>query len=131
MKQEIFEKAHLGESSELARNYFKELGLDYTNITLEQYDKLRDFIQQEMYILLSDSSYHMVKDLRMDEKIVIKNGEVSLYTNGSYFIKRQAISFEKNGFIGFCGWADGCNRIPFIIGFVKLCDYIKVGGYGK
>ena len=25
---------------------------------------------------------------------------------------------------GFCGWASGCNRIPFIKGFVKWCDYL-------
>lgn len=129
-KQEIFEKAHLSESSELARKYFDSLGFKIESIELPDCEKLSDFIQKEMYVLLADESYQMVKDLRMCKKIKVDEYGIFLYTNGSYFKERQAISIEHNKrdgfkFIGFCGWASGCNRIPYIIGFVKWCDWMK------
>jgi len=129
MKQEILEKAHLNESSELARTYFKELGLNYGLIKENDLDELRKFILNEMYPLLDNKTYHMIEELTMDKKIVskFKKGslvEAYLYTNGSYFEKRQAVSFEEGGFIGFCGWASGCNRLPFIRGFIKWCDWM-------
>jgi len=130
LKKQIIEKAWLTESSELARTYFKEIGLEIEKINLEHCEKLKDFISHEMYILLADESYSMVKDLRMSKKIDKNKYGIFLYVNGSYFKKRQAISIEydKKGdykFIGFCGWASGCNRIPFIVGFVKWCDWLK------
>ena len=129
-KGEIFEKAHQEESSELSRKYFESLGLRVQDIILSDCEKLSRFIQDEMYVLLADKSYSMVTDLRMHKKIRVDECGIFLYTDGSYFSKRQAISIEFNKtdgfkFIGFCGWASGCNRIPFIKGFVKWCDWMK------
>ncbi len=121
-QKEILDKAHLMESSELARRYFSDLGLSFNHFTLAQVEKLRDFIQEEMYPLLADKSYSMIKDLSMDKRIDFGTDGIYLFTNGYYFNKRQAISFETSGFIGFCGWASGCNRIPFIRGLIKWCD---------
>lgn len=39
------------------------------------------------------------------------------------WIGRQAITFESDGFIGFCGWADSHNQKPFIDGFM---EWLKV-----
>ena len=135
MKEEIFEKAHLEESSELARKYFKELGLRIESINLKQAEKLSEFIQSEIDVLSKDESYRMVKELKMCPKINIEKYGIFLFVDGSYFKKRQAVSFEHHKedgytFIGLCGWASGCNRIPFIKGFIKWCDYlnIKQGG---
>lgn len=37
---------------------------------------------------------------------------------------REAISFNPDGFIGFCGWADTQNSQPILTGFKKwLCDF--------
>ena len=128
MREDIFEKAHLNESSDLARKYFESLDLKIENIELQDCEKLSEFIQQEIYVLLADKSYSMVPDLRMHKKIKVDRYGIFLYVDGSYFKKRQAVSIEHNKkdgykFIGFCGWASGCNRIPFIKGFVKWCDW--------
>ena len=131
LKQQILEKAHLNESSELARNYFKELNLDVAVITIPQAEKLSEFIQKEINILLADETYSMVRELRMHKKIKTDRfGGVYLLTDGSYFKQREAISFnydkrDNYKFVGFCGWASGCNRIPYILGFIKLCDWMK------
>ena len=107
-KKEIFQKAHLNESSDMAREYFKDSGLDYSKIKISDLYKLREFILDEIYPLLADKTYSMVRELTMDRKIDIKFEkkkdllkEAYLYTNGSYFTKRQAISFEEEDFIGF------------------------------
>lgn len=126
IKEEIYLKSHLPESSDLCRSYFKELDLDINSVTLEQAESLKTFIQNEMDIL-SDESYSTIKNLKMHPKILKKKSGIYLYADGSYFKKRQAVSFEprSNLTISFCGWASGCNRIPFIMGFVKWCDWIR------
>lgn len=126
-KEEIFEKSHLNESSDLCRQYFKEQGLQLDNFyPTSYYYKLSEFIQDEMYPLLADKTYHMIEQLRMHPKIKFDKDDVYLLTDGSYFNKREAITFDLyTKFIGFCGWASGCNRIPFIKGFVKWVDWVK------
>ena len=125
LKEKIFETAHLEESSELARKYFDGCGLVIKYIPIFYYDKLSEFITAEINILLADESYHMVHRLTMNKKIKIDKEGVHLFTDGSYFDKRQAIDFWFKEKIRFCGWASGCNRIPYIKGFVKWCDYLK------
>jgi hypothetical protein len=125
-KIDIIESAHLQKSSEMARTYFKDQGLVIESITIEQCEILSKYIQKEIDTLLADKSYKMIADLKMHPKIVKDDSGISLFARGYYFSRRQAISFEyKNQFIGFCGWASGCNRIPFIKGFVDWCDYMK------
>lgn len=130
--EQIFEKAHKNESSEMAREYFKEKGIEFKDIKLSDYHKLNEFITVEIHPLLADKSYHMVERLRMKEKINKDKWGVYLLTSGSYFSEREAISFynpennDRSISVGLCGWASGCNRIPYIKGFVKWCDWMKL-----
>lgn len=137
LQQEIFEKAHLNESSELARAYWKESGLKFKDIRLSHLYKLREMILDEIYPLLADKTYSMVNELTMDNQIKTKFNkkeliEAELYTNGYYFKKREAVTFdswitpnkEQVEFIGLCGWASGCNRIPYIKGFIKWINWL-------
>ena len=133
LKEKIFETSHLEESSELARQYFDECGLVVKYIPISYYEKLSEFITAEMLPLLADKTYHMVERLRMDKKIWKDEDGIYLTTSGSYFSKRDAIAFSKRDAIAFwfkdkiifCPWASGCNRIPYIKGFVRWCDYLK------
>ena len=140
--EQILEKAHENESSELAREYFKEKGLKFDDLGDTDMWKLQDFINHECHVLLSDESYSMIKDLKVSKVKQDKYGW-HLIAKGYYFNSREGISFwnpktnDNNITIGFCGWASGCNRIPFIKGFVKWCDWLKPsqkigqGGKGK
>jgi hypothetical protein len=126
LKKEVFEKAHTKDSSELARKYFSLCSLKLKDVTKEKCEILRNFIKKEMYILLADDSYNMINDFCMDARIRKDKHGIYLYANGSYFTRREAISFYfEEEYIGFCGWASGCNRIPFIIGFIKWCDWLE------
>lgn len=44
--------------------------------------------------------------------------EAYLRVDGSYFQGREAISFNKDGFIGIAGWADRNNVQPFLRAFL-------------
>ena len=125
---EIMQNSHLNISSDMAREYFKESGLDYTDINLAHCRKLRWFINKICGKLCADESYSMVKDLEICYTIKNNSHGHFLFMNGSYFDKREGISFFKNKPefpIGFCGWADGCNRTPVIQGFIQWCDWMK------
>ena len=56
--------------------------------------------------------------------------EAYLRVNGSYFTDREAISFNRDGFIGFAGWASDKNVKPFINAFMEWVDWF-VGKYGE
>ena len=42
-----------------------------------------------------------------------------IFIDGNYFEGREAVSFNEDGFIGFCGWADGCNGRAILVGFYR------------
>lgn len=130
-REETMSKAHLEESSNMAREYFKEKGLTFSDISLENCAKLRYFINKICYELLEDDSYSMIKELEVNRRIKKDKYGIYLTMCGSYFSEREAVSFwnpESNNIeieVGFCGWASGCNRVPIIQGFIKWCDWMK------
>lgn len=122
--EDIFAVAHLEESSLLAYKYF-QVNKCWVKCNSSSYDKLSQLIADEINILLADKSYQMIERLRMTPKIKQDKTGVYLYTDGAYFTKRDAVSFIFGGKIKFCSWASGCNRIPYIKGFIKWCDWLK------
>lgn len=54
-----------------------------------------------------------------------KTGILSVCTNNearAYFERRECISFNANGWIGFAGWADQGNTNPILRAFIEWCD---------
>lgn len=51
--------------------------------------------------------------------------ECYLYMNSHYFTRRECISFNRDGFIGFAGWADSKNTAPIVRAFAEWVDYMK------
>lgn len=48
--------------------------------------------------------------------------------NAHYFTRRECISFNRDGWIGFAGWADDGNTNPLRRAFLAWCDYLAEGG---
>jgi hypothetical protein len=42
-----------------------------------------------------------------------------LTCRAEYFDKREAVSFNRDGFIGFAGWGDTTNTAPILKGFTR------------
>ena len=47
-----------------------------------------------------------------------------LYVNSHYFERRECISFNADGWIGFAGWADQGNTNPILRAFLEWCDLL-------
>lgn len=119
---------------EEARNYFKENGLTYSDITITDLRLLStlldlNFTIQRKYRLLNDGAkpvyWLRVNDAKYFKGKYDENGRMLcafLTGKGRYFTAREVISFNMDGFIGFCGAADTQNTEPVLEAFVEWCD---------
>ena len=112
---------------EQARAYFEQCGLSYKCIHRYDIDLLKALLGREFNVSrhFPDSSDCVFPYMR--DKVIFKRkgGKLEyahLYMSGAYFKKRQCISFEPTGFIGFAGWASDGNVQPILRAFIKWCD---------
>lgn len=112
-----------------AQAYFKEKGLTYGDITEGDILVLTMLLQKELKKSNKDNETS-VSTMTLSSKVDMKkksNGSIVhcfLCMNSHYFTRREAISFNQDGFIGFAGWADQGNTNPLLRGFLKWCDYM-------
>ena len=110
-------------SRDILRNMFDER-FGYSDITPNDIDALEGFIAIELARYNRECSYarntnmHTSHRGKVCSKIRMnhRTGGIEsafLSCDGSYFTGREAISFNSDGFIGFCGWADDKNSTPF------------------
>lgn len=104
--------------TELRRNNFKESGLTYADVTMSDIDRLITLIN-EFGAVHKNMVMKVSRVLKKDFSFSVKGGIIKGYikVNGPYFDKREAISFNEGGFIGFAGWADKYNVRPFTKAF--------------
>lgn len=116
-------------SDDEAREYFKGKNLSYDSINEGDILVLVMLLQKEIKKSVkagetSVSTIHLSSKVDMKKK---SNGSIIccyLYVNSHYFTRREAISFNRDGFIGFAGWADQGNINPLLRAFLKWCDYL-------
>ncbi len=115
-----------------ARSYFREKGLSYDSINEGDILVLAIFCQHELKKSCK-AGETSVSTMCMSKKIDMKltsNGKITscfLYMNSHYFTEREAISFNRDGFIGFAGWADQGNVNPLLRAFLRWCDVMHDG----
>lgn len=114
---------------ELARDYYKKCKITYNDITMNDLYKLIQFLNKR--IVEAGSCMIMINEPKLkgaNKNIVFKNNKLvfaEIRVKGTYFDDREAITFNDDGFIGLCGWADGYNLTSFVMGFKDWCDYMK------
>ena len=114
------------------RAYFQNMGLSYDSINEGDILVLVMMMQREIK-QANEVGETSVSTMRLSKRIDTKlktNGTIIscyLYMNSHYFTRREAISFNPDGFIGFAGWADQGNLNPLLRAFRKWCDYLKDG----
>lgn len=110
-----------------ARQYFRDKGLSYHDITEGDILSLPMLLNREIK-KSNKAGETSVSTMHMNNKINMKkrtNGTIIkcfLYINSHYFTRREAISFDEDGFIGFAGWADQGNTKPLLRAFLRWCD---------
>jgi hypothetical protein len=116
-------------SNDEAREYFKSKNLSYDSINEGDILVLVMLLQKEIKksVKAGETS---VSTIYLSSKVDMKkksNGSIIccyLYVNSHYFTRREAISFNRDGFIGFAGWADQGNTNPLLRAFLQWCDYL-------
>lgn len=123
-----------------ARAYFKDKGLTYNDVLLADLYRLqnlinRNFIHLQLARTLDEPPEYwkaVNPAKRFKGKFTPASDEkyghlicAFLTGCGEYFTCREVISFNDNGFIGFCGGADDTNAQPVLEAFVEWCDWLK------
>ena len=116
-----------------ARAYFVSKGLTYSSITENMFTRLQELLSNELEIYRTSGGKHaeemnlkLRKPLKKQIKILKRTGLQFAYlrVDGSYFHNREAISFNRDGFIGFGGEFSSANTQPMLMAFCKWCDEI-------
>lgn len=109
-----------------ARARFSATGKSYADLSKADLQSLRDHITEAMGAAkLIDGTFKMnahIKTVRWPA------GWAALTCRSHYFKKREAVTFNGNGFIGFAGWADAENVKPILTGFIAWCDTLTANG---
>ena len=115
-----------------AREYFANKGLTYDDIT--EGDILTLVMLLNKHIKAANKDNETSVEMSLSSKTVVKkrtNGKLLacyLYLNSHYFTRRECISFNEDGFIGFAGWADQGNTNPILRAFLEWCDNLAPCG---
>lgn len=119
-------------STNEAREYFKNCGLTYDDVTEGDILTLVMLLNKEIK-KSNKVGETSVNTMCLSKKIVFANSHRQtmkrcfLYMNSHYFTQRECISFNEDGFIGFAGWADQGNTNPILRAFLAWCDVLKAG----
>lgn len=106
-------------SREQARELFAKSGLTYSVLSPESMRSLRAKINERMV-----ASGVMGGTLRCRQRAIVRilDRYAEIRCRASYFDNREAITFNRDGFIGFAGWAGDENVQPILQGF---SDWVK------
>lgn len=108
---------------EEARGYFKNKSLSYKDLNEGNICTLVILLNKNVKQACKNREVS-VDSMRMSQKIKSKftaGGELlecNLFINSHYFRQRECISFNRDGHIGFCGWAGEKNLNPIINAFI-------------
>lgn len=118
-----------------ARAYFSESGLSYADVTLEDLYYLQLLLDMQIFqerkrrfqtrhkpqywICVNNAKYF--KGEYTPEGRLIR---AYMTGKGRYFTAREVISFNRGGYIGFCGDADNENKEPILVAFIEWCDWM-------
>jgi len=115
-----------------AREFFKNRGLSYDSVHEGDILILCMMLQKELKksTTAGETSVTMTLSKKVDMKKK-SNGSITecyIYMNAHYFTRRECISFNRDGFIGFAGWADQGNTNPLLRAFLEWCNYLAEAG---
>lgn len=99
-----------------ARDAFKEAGLTYEVLNKITSNRLAYLINKRMKV----GNY-------INGSFVVDTVTNNHFTTCSsdYFKGRECVSFNRDGFIGFAGWASTTNLQPILLGFMDWIEEMK------
>lgn len=109
-----------------ARKHWAASGLTFAVLTPANITRLRDLLDEQMRDGYLRGTFRAGKmTLAKSEK----NGTVADIRCTAWYFKgrqaRQAVTFERSGFIGFAGWSDDTNIQPILRAFIAWVDELR------
>lgn len=106
---------------DLAREAFAKSGLTFAGVDAGMFRDLRTRLAARLKASgLFDGTFRMTRHCRIERS---RTGDMArLYCSAHYFVRREAVTFNGNGFVGFAGWADDLNVIPVLEAFVEWAE---------
>lgn len=105
----------------------KRTFVDYSQITNVDLARLRDYLREEIPAACS-AGETTTESMQLKCKNKVRyNPDLTLrdayfFVEADHFKEREAVSFNEDGFIGLCGWADSKNSIPFYRAFERWLE---------
>lgn len=118
-------------TTEELREYFNN-DLNYSFLNSNYMILLKKLIEEELIKFNKNTTNKMIMNLSpiksKDYHFDMENGGIEYFyfkVDSDYFKGREAISFNKDGFIGFAGWSDSTNIQPFKDAFQEWIDIVE------
>lgn len=105
------------------RLQYEKSKLNYSDFSSTDFFKLRELVSKELDTFLDlkmKVTKHKKRHLTFTNDGAISHGGIRVKSD--YFDDREAITFNREGFIGFAGWADSKNVQPFVKAFSKFIN---------
>lgn len=114
-----------------ARAYFEQAGLTYNDIhegdilaLVMMLNAMMKRTQKAAPETSLQGYWHLSRKITIKKRTNGAIRECYLLVNSYYFEQRECISFNRDGFIGFCGWADDVNTRPILDTFCAWVDAV-------
>ena len=119
-------------TNDQARAYFAECGLTYNDVTPEDLHYLKLILDEQIILERKRRTQspckpqYWIRTNNIKHTFTPEGRLVCAFItgNGEYFDDREVISFNRDGFIGFCGAADSENTQPVLAAFIEWCDWM-------
>jgi hypothetical protein len=127
------EDVNMCELREKVRSKFKSSGLTYESINESDIFELIKFLKLELARYLINGGEHAMQMSMSVAKLRKKDYKFSskglvyakIEIDGSYFERREGITFSSTGFIGLGGEFSDRNIDPILIAFMKWTNSLK------
>ena len=100
------------------RSLLKEKNITADNVSKKQLMELHDILNDKLENCGCFRGTFRMNSLELDENIKY------MTCKSDYFDSREAVSFNRDGFIGMAGWASSTNIQPIRLGVVEWANKI-------
>lgn len=100
-----------------ARELAVKKGITTENVTPRQLEELHQILKEK---LKSSENFRCTFEMNP-----LDGSGMFMTCRADYFDNREAVSFNRDGFIGFAGWASSKNIAPILEGFVEWARHTE------
>ena len=121
--------AKLRPTSHDARTAFASLSIPKKALEIRHVEKLRAMMERKFRRLRASDpdpvrSTWTIDDLKVEMADARHIAVASLRMASSEFDDRECVTFNRDGFVGLCGWASSANTEPIARTFIAWCAHL-------